>query len=210
MEQNTWNMKSELSKISTHVASSPVCFDISHLVRVQHILRLQNRAGSPFLGSPPLLRISLPGCLAGGWGLCSCQCSRWKLWCKPATARPGKGPGWLLWPALIKSSFSCWKRTLWISLWQDFLPTLQQFSPVSARYLAISLVCSVVEKLVFITGTSYFKEGLAKCRNTLTFTLFHVQFLFFSMARQKDKVFLLVTLEKLSLGKWPTLYLDIW
>ena len=72
---------------------------------------------------------------------------------------------------------------------------------VSARYLAISLVCSVVEKLVFITGTSYFKEGLAKCRNTLTFTLFHVQFLFFSMARQKDKVFLLVTPEKLSLGK---------
>ena len=36
------------------------------------------------------------------------------------------------------------KRTLWISLWQDFLPTLQQFSPVSARYLAISMVCSVV------------------------------------------------------------------
>ena len=146
MEQNTWNKKSELSKISTHVASSPVCFDISHyqMVRVQHILRLQNRAGSSFLCSPPLRHISLPGCLAGGWGLISCQCLSWKLWCKPATARPGKGPGWLLWPALIKSSFSYWKRTLWISLWQDFLPTLQQFSPVSAGYLAISMVCSVV------------------------------------------------------------------
>ena len=43
MEQNIWNKKSELSKISTHVASSPVCFDISHyqVVRVQHILRLE-------------------------------------------------------------------------------------------------------------------------------------------------------------------------
>ena len=107
MEQNTWNKKSELSKISTHVASSPVCFDISHyqVVRVQHILRHQNRAGSPFLRSPPLLRISLPGCLAGGWGLCSCQClccrSRWGGW-----TRIARHTVLQLWSALLKSSFS--------------------------------------------------------------------------------------------------------